>query len=234
MVRPRTVVDLCMLQINSKRVKSVGIHSDVSDVSIVSGFSEAADTLAIERAYRFPLQSGAPVLCTQGHRGHFTHFNPCTRHAIDLQCPVGTPVVALGNGRVVEVADGNTVSGIDVRNLYSWNSLMLELDDGMYVEYVHIKPASAVVKKGERVAAGQVICSSGDIGFCPAPHLHIQMHRSPEKNAVTIPFAFLDRHGSPYVPSAGNYYEEAGPVVVVVSETASSSPSDGVINLSAE
>jgi murein DD-endopeptidase MepM/ murein hydrolase activator NlpD len=34
---------------------------------------------------------------------------------------------------------------------------------------------SATVKVGDRVQEGQVICLSGDVGFCPTPHLHIQV-----------------------------------------------------------
>ncbi len=49
------------------------------------------------------------------------------------------------------------VSGIDIRNLFLWNSVMLRLDDGMHVEYVHIKAGSACVQPGQRVRAGEVI-----------------------------------------------------------------------------
>lgn len=44
-----------------------------------------------------------------------------------------------------------------------------------YVDYVHIGAGSVLVKEGERVTQGQVLCRSGDVGFCPAPHLHIQV-----------------------------------------------------------
>ena len=49
------------------------------------------------------------------------------------------------------------VSGIDIRNLFLWNSVMLRLDDGMHVEYVHIKAGSACVQPGQRVRAGEAI-----------------------------------------------------------------------------
>jgi hypothetical protein len=35
-----------------------------------------------------------PFLCSQGCNGLFTHFYPATKHAIDLECPVGTAVLA--------------------------------------------------------------------------------------------------------------------------------------------
>jgi len=95
----------------------------------------------------------------------------------------------------VEVIQNNKVSGIHVKNLFLWNSVMLKLDSGVFVEYVHIKADSATVKIGDRVKTGQKICESGDVGFCPEPHLHIQMHLSCEKKAETIKFAFLDKNG---------------------------------------
>ena len=36
----------------------------------------------------------------------------------------------------------------------------------------------------------QVLCESGDAGFCPVPHLHIEAHASPGRAAPSIPLAF--------------------------------------------
>ena len=63
-----------------------------------------------------------------------------------------------------------------VDNLFKWNSVILKLATGHFVEYVHIKKSSAAVAPGDRVTAGQPICLSGDVGFCPSPHLHIQVN----------------------------------------------------------
>ena len=52
-----------------------------------------------------------------------------------------------------------------------------------------LKPIVSLVKVGDRVQRGH-ICNSGDVGFCPRPHLHIQMHSSDKKDAPTIPFGF--------------------------------------------
>ena len=68
--------------------------------------------------------------------------------------------------------------GIHVTSLFKWNSIMLALADGRFAEYVHIRGGSAVVAVGQRVVAGQQLCESGDVGFCPTPHLHLQLHDS--------------------------------------------------------
>eukprot|EP00854_Cymbomonas_tetramitiformis_P003734 gene3734-4674_t len=75
----------------------------------------------------------------QGIEGSFTHFFAESCYAVDFRCPVGTPILAIGSGKVAEVRQSHTVTGIHINNLFMWNSVMLELDDGAFVEYVHIK-----------------------------------------------------------------------------------------------
>ena len=221
----------------------------------------------------FPLGGAGPFLCSQGACGCFTHFYTGTQHAVDLSCPVGTPVLAVGDGTVVEVKDSTTVGGIHASHLFEWNSIMLRIDrvagsairlekgvqgggagstvvpaipdatvdrsgdncDGataaapdsrtagkgpikdeiepIFVEYVHIASGSAVVKAGDTVRQGDLLCHSGDIGFCPTPHLHIQVHRDCRKDAPTAPFCFLcGEQSRTFVPSAGLWYNASGPV----------------------
>ena len=141
----------------------------------------------------FPLEAATgPYLCSQGVGGALSHFaHPSTRHAIDLECPVGTLVVAAGPGLVRSVEAQAEEGGILVPLLFRWNALTLELDSGETVEYVHVRAHSARVRAGERVRRGQVLCESGDAGFCPVPHLHIEAHASPARAAPSIPLAFL-------------------------------------------
>ena len=148
----------------------------------------------------------AGVLCSQGVCGAFTHFLPHTKYAYDLACPVGTPIVAVGNGVVLSITDASACSGIHVSNLFAWNSIMIQLDSTpvRYVEYVHISPGSALVAEGDTVVAGQVLASVGQAGFCPSPHLHIQIHASPSPDAPPLPFAFSHPSSpTPIVPTAG-------------------------------
>jgi murein DD-endopeptidase MepM/ murein hydrolase activator NlpD len=174
-------------------------------------------------------------MCSQGACGCFTHFYTGTMHAIDLSCPVGTPVLAVENGTVIDVKDATTVGGIHSAHLFQWNSIMLRVDGGKddggeskeegepseapwYVEYVHIASGSARVKPGDVVQKGDVLCSSGDVGFCPTPHLHIQVHREMKKDSPTIPFTIKmtgdggSGSGEVYVPVAGGQYNHTGPL----------------------
>jgi murein DD-endopeptidase MepM/ murein hydrolase activator NlpD len=133
-------------------------------------------------------------------------------HAIDFRCPIGTPLLAAGDGKVIHVKDGNTLTGIAVSNLFCWNSILLQLDgdpdDPLFVEYVHIQSSS--VQEGDRVTAGQVIGTSGSVGFSPEPHLHFAAYRSSDATAATVQVLFRGANGL-YLPQAGCYYDANGP-----------------------
>lgn len=86
---------------------------------------------------------------------------------IDLAAPSGTPVGAVGPGVVLR-------SG--------WNGgygefLEIQHPDGMITRYGHLKSGSRLVKKGDRVEAGQQIARVGTTGNSQGPHLHFETRR---------------------------------------------------------
>lgn len=137
-------------------------------------------------------------LCTQSSGGHLTHFaHPSTFHAVDFRCDVGTPVLALFSGRVLEVRQQSCVTGPHASNLFSWNSILLQrVNEGqeegteLFAEYVHIHHEGVAVKEGQLVQRGQLLCLSGEAGFCPEPHLHLQVTRSRDVAAPSVPIYF--------------------------------------------
>ena len=170
----------------------------------------------------FPLEGG-PFLCTQGENGELTHFFSGNLHAIDFACPVGTPLLAVANGTVVEAKDCNSLTGISVSNLFEWNSILIRVDEernetqnrrdswgALFVEYVHIQ--KSLVKAGERIVQGQVIGLSGSVGFSPEPHLHFSAFRSsdPEAPTVRVKFQKSNSTNTDFFPSAGKWYNANG------------------------
>ena len=169
-------------------------------------------------------RGGEGFLCTQGEGGHLTHHLLGNHHAVDFRCPVGTPVVAVADGTVVQATDSCGITGIAVGNLFRWNSVMLRLDshedgddgDGppLYVEYVHIQRGSLLVGEGNRVRRGQELCRSGGVGFSPEPHLHFSAFRSEEPTAPTVRVRFRAEGGCGedrlFLPRAGLRYDERG------------------------
>ena len=229
-VRPMCLMDVCFVPLDRLKDRSprhIDLSSDVTDIKPHAipkqdWYFEANRNAA----YRFPLLTSDDAdsyslgevtaarlqhsyLCSQGFGGHFTHFIRHTCHAIDLECPTKTPIVAIADGVVEEVRQKAKCGGIHVKHLREWNSILLRLSDGHFVEYVHIATDSCALSVGDVVKRGQIICASGSVGFCPTPHLHIQMHVSGKKDAPTVPFAFSFA-GTCFVPRAGKWYSQRG------------------------
>mmetsp|Transcript_70355 Transcript_70355/g.228708 ORF Transcript_70355/g.228708 Transcript_70355/m.228708 type:complete len:434 (-) Transcript_70355:21-1322(-) len=166
-------------------------------------------------AFVFPLPAAdGPYLCTQGVGGHLTHFFPESYHAIDLRCRCHTPVLCIGDGVVREVAQSHSCGGVHAANLASWNSVSVLLSCGLVVDYLHILPGSATVRAGDAVHAGEVLCASGDIGFAPEPHLHIELHDAKDPDGPSMPLRFAPASGlgPAFVPIAGRWYSAEGEV----------------------
>ncbi|KAF4747098.1 hypothetical protein FOZ62_004667, partial [Perkinsus olseni] len=143
----------------------------------------------------FPLVGKGPFLCTQAAGGSLTHFaHAGTNYALDFRCEAGTPVRSVCDGRVIDVRAANTCGGIDVDNLYKWNSITIQsLKDRWYLfrlcrpwtvnshappaakalllgicfDYVHLSADGMTVKVNDLVTEGQIIATSGDVGFTP-------------------------------------------------------------------
>ena len=251
LVPPSTMCEVCVVDLGGAEAETVSLSSDIVDWH---PHPRPQDLTRATIFDTFPLV-GEPdsFLCSQGCGGGLTHFShPSTWMALDFDCPLGTPVVALGAGLVADVKQSCTVGGCHVKHLFQWNAITLHLDlpvdelllaaeetgddagcsgsgaedegawesdgdDGttgsspesskktLVVEYVHIQAGSATVSVGDRVFEGQVICLSGDVGFCPGPHLHIQAHWSAAPGAESIPMGWRGPDGV-YFPSPGSRY----------------------------
>eukprot|EP01130_Rhizamoeba_saxonica_P004767 TRINITY_DN1937_c0_g1_i2.p1 TRINITY_DN1937_c0_g1~~TRINITY_DN1937_c0_g1_i2.p1 ORF type:complete len:333 (+),score=66.76 TRINITY_DN1937_c0_g1_i2:505-1503(+) len=189
LIKPLQIMDVCYLNNAPKIFNEVHISEDAyifSDIKLLNHpiSKEQVGHINLD----FPLdRSSGPYLCSQSFGGQFTHIFPGNYHAIDLECEIGTNILAVSNGKVVDVKDTERNEGIHTANLFHWNSLLLETEDGYFVEYVHIQTNSALVQVGDIVTRGEIICKSGAVGFAPKPHLHIQLARSSDDDAVTIP-----------------------------------------------
>jgi hypothetical protein len=85
---------------------------------------------------------------------------------IDLAAPVGTPVLAAKDGLVLYA--GNTVKGYG-------NMVVLSHEGDLLTAYAHT--SVLLVRKGERVRAGQMIARVGQTGHATAPHLHFEVRQ---------------------------------------------------------
>ncbi len=98
----------------------------------------------------------------------------------DYRAKTGTPVVAAGNGKVIQSA----------YNKYNGNYVFIQHGNDIVTKYLHFSKRK--VKKGQRVKQGDVIGYVGSTGMSEAPHLHYEfllngVHRNPR--TVKLPNA---------------------------------------------
>lgn len=83
---------------------------------------------------------------------------------------------------VLSLLGGNFVFG---------NRVILDLGDGVYAAFAHLKRGSVRVRRGQHVKSGDVLARCGNSGNTSEPHLHFQLmdHPRPELSAG-LPFTF--------------------------------------------
>ena len=128
----------------------------------------------------------------------------------------GADVVAVGNGTVVAVTSASTEDAPMLRLSHETmdaylgrvgaaqqirlaggeaamlgESAIIDLGSNVFAVYAHLKPGSLKVKRGDRVAAGQLIAALGNSGNSTEPHLHFQLCDKPSgMSCASIPPAF--------------------------------------------
>lgn len=106
-------------------------------------------------------------------------------------------VLAVADGIVAKTRDGisesATISGNPDLPLEdgAGNYVALNIGDGRYAFYEHLKPGSIKVGPGERVRRGQVIGAVGFTGHSAGPHLHFHVaDANSSLDAEGLPFVF--------------------------------------------
>lgn len=71
------------------------------------------------------------------------------------------------------------------------NHLVLDLGDGTYAMYAHLRRGSLRVRVGETVRAGQQLAECGNSGNSTEPHVHFQLMDDPDLDvAIGVPFTW--------------------------------------------
>lgn len=83
-------------------------------------------------------------------------------NGVDLAAPIGTPVLAVGDGEIIGTGD-HPAGG---------RQLFLRLDSGMIAGHAHLQEYTATAG---RVKAGQQIATVGNTGRSTGPHLHFTL-----------------------------------------------------------
>lgn len=89
-------------------------------------------------------------------------------HGVDYAAPVGTPVFTIGDGTVISAGySGGAGYMVKVRHNSVYSS-----------SYLHLSRFAKGVRKGARVAQGQVIGYVGSTGLSTGPHLDFRMYKN--------------------------------------------------------
>ncbi|MGW5069672.1 M23 family metallopeptidase [Streptomyces cyaneofuscatus] len=123
----------------------------------------------------------------------------------------GTPLLAVADATVVRASDGQrdhlsrtSLAGLvylmliegNVRSIAGehrvlGNHVVLDLGDGTYAVYAHVRRGSLKVAAGDRVRAGQGIGRVGNSGNTTEPHLHFHLMDGPDPDdARGVPFTW--------------------------------------------
>ncbi|NOX84238.1 MAG: peptidoglycan DD-metalloendopeptidase family protein [Alphaproteobacteria bacterium] len=90
-----------------------------------------------------------------------------THEGVDIKAPRGTKIRAAGGGKVVAATKR-------YKGQTSWgNVVVIDHGHGLVTRYAHLD--GYVVKKGDRVDAGDVIGTVGSTGKSSGPHLHFEV-----------------------------------------------------------
>jgi murein DD-endopeptidase MepM/ murein hydrolase activator NlpD len=144
----------------------------------------------------------------QGARPGFKVLWPVVRRNTDFPA-FGEPLFAVADATVVHAEDRqrdhlsrNSLLAVlylliveaslrdigGVRRIFG-NHVVLDLGDGVFAAYAHLRRGSLAVRPGDRVRAGQQIARCGNSGNSSEPHLHFQLMDGPDADtAAGVPF----------------------------------------------
>ncbi|MGO9064621.1 MAG: M23 family metallopeptidase [Myxococcaceae bacterium] len=153
-----------------------------------------------------PFEARDTAVVTQGNNGRFTHQG-AARFAFDFNVAIGTPIVAVAPGLVVQTQDRFDRSADMDPDQY--NFVLIDHGNGVLSEYGHLRHHGTRVRPGQRVGQGELIGYSGDTGRSTGPHLHFAVENA---SLESQPACFLDVETG--VPQVGQVVESgnvAGP-----------------------
>jgi len=129
----------------------------------------------------------------------------------------GVPIYAAADGIVVEATDGmaeqvpGPPKGVTVETL-AGNHIVVDMGDGNFALYAHIKTGTVAVKAGDQVKTGDVIGHLGNTGNSSAPHLHFHVMDGPSPLAARgLPYEFTGFQGAGRLDGDGGFFERGDP-----------------------
>ncbi|NLO01910.1 MAG: M23 family metallopeptidase [Bacteroidales bacterium] len=105
-----------------------------------------------------------------GYRIHPIYKVRKMHYGMDFTAPVGTPIYATGDGKVVEVKGS--------KNSRSGFGLAIIIDHGFGYQTIYAHLNAFNVSMGQQIKRGDIIGFVGNTGGSTAPHLHYEVHKN--------------------------------------------------------
>jgi hypothetical protein len=109
----------------------------------------------------------------------------------------GEPILAVADGTVAATrndlkgqAPGALPPNLPIDEA-DGNFVVLDIGNGVYVNYAHMRPGTVKVKLGDKVTRGDLLGEVGNTGNSQAPHLHLHVMDGPSPLASNgLPYVF--------------------------------------------
>ncbi|WMN59670.1 M23 family metallopeptidase [Pseudoalteromonas xiamenensis] len=131
-----------------------------------SAFYHKDGTLAQSFLLKTPVD-GAKLSSKFGKRHHPVLGYTRVHKGLDFSAPLGTPVMAAGNGKIVHASRAGSFG----------NMVKIKHNNGYTTLYAHLKGFGNAIKVGKKVKQGQVIGYLGNTGLSQSRHLHYEVHQ---------------------------------------------------------
>ncbi|HTB21954.1 MAG TPA: M23 family metallopeptidase [bacterium] len=138
--------------------------------------------------YLLPYAHGTKHVVSQGYFGRISHLG---LYALDFAMPDGTDIDAARAGVVIAVKQDSSRGGASALYAKDGNYIEVMHADSTWAIYAHLRQGGALVRRGQRVRAGQAIALSGHTGEATGPHLHFAVYRADWDGPRSIPTLFL-------------------------------------------
>ncbi len=103
-----------------------------------------------------------------GRRTHPVLGYKRLHRGVDFSAPVGTPILAAGDGKVVEISSETSFG----------NLIKIGHKKKYFTLYAHLSDFTEGLKIGDEVKQGQIIGYLGNTGLSAARHLHYEVHKN--------------------------------------------------------
>lgn len=129
---------------------------------------------------RLPLDKPLPRVSSPfGWRIHPIKKTRVHHNGVDFAAPMGTPVKAIANGRVI-FAGASTLkfpNGEPAGGGYLVKLRHKVNGEFITSTYMHLKKGSLTVRKGDKILEGEILGLSGNSGESTGAHLHFEIQR---------------------------------------------------------